>query len=274
MNAARATAAITCLVTALGSVAWAETARELLDRRRQLDDTTRHWDDREQHVVLAIERGGGAAQRRTLSIYERRLPEREEQSVLFFESPATIKGVAFLSYSHPGRPDDQWIYLPALKRDRHIAVSKSARSESFASTDLSYHDLDILQDMTSWSEADAPSKLLGEETVAGVAAYRIELEPARPDVYYTRIVLWLAKDDLVVRRTEFFQSEATPVKRVEQSDVRMVGAIPVPYRVEAITLTGEGATKSRTVMEVQQVRFNQGLEADLFTQRALARGKR
>jgi hypothetical protein len=248
----------------------AETSRALLDRCRALDDTTRHWKDREQHVRLRLEKKGGAAQQRALTIYERRRPGDEDQSLLFFESPASIKGVGFLSYSHPGEADEQWLYLPALKRARQIATSRSARSESFVGTDLSFHDLDVLQDMTSWSEADAPSALLGEEAVGGVPTYRIELKPKRSDVYYPRILVWLGKDDLVMRRTEFFQDGPEAVKRVEQSDVRTVDAIPVAYHLEAATLS----RGSRTVMEVDEVRFNQGLTDDLFSQRALARGKR
>lgn len=258
------------LVAVLATTGSAQTAREVLDRRKQLDDTTRHWNDREQHVRLTLEKAGGAAQRRELSIYERRLPGREEQALLVFEDPAAIKGVGFLSFSHPGRADEQWLYLPALKRVRQIASSKSARSESFVGTDLSFHDLDVLQDMTSWSEADAPATLLDEEAMGGVPTYRIELTPRREDVYYSRIVMWLGRDDLVTRRTEFFETGAEPVKRVDQSDIRTVDEIPVAHHLEALTV----ARGSRTVMQVDRVRFNQDFESDLFTQRALTRGKR
>jgi hypothetical protein len=258
------------LTLAIAGTAWAETAREVLDRRRQLDDTTRHWDDREQEMALTLERKGSAPQRRELTMYERRLPGREEQAILFFDAPASIKGVAFLSFSHPGKADEQWLYLPALKRPRQIGVSKSARSESFAGTDLTFHDLDVLQDMTSWTEAEAPAALVGEESIDGVPTYEIELKPKRDDVYYPRILVWLGKDDLVARRTEFFANGPEPVKRVEQSDIRTVDGIPVAHRLEAVTVKNG----SRTVMDVAQVRFNQTLESDLFTQRSLERGKR
>jgi outer membrane lipoprotein-sorting protein len=254
----------------LATAASAETARQVLDRRKQLDDTTRHWSDREQHMALTLEKKGSAPQRRALSMYERHLPGREEQALLFFEEPASIKGVGFLAFSHPGRADEQWLYLPALKRVRQIATSKSARSESFVGTDLSFHDLDVLQDMTSWSEADAPATLLGEELIAGVPTYRIELKPTLADVYYPRILLWLGKEDLVTRRTEFFDGGTAAVKRVDQSDVRTVDGIPVAHRLEAVSVV----RGSRTVMEVAKVRLNQQLESDLFTQRALTRGKR
>jgi len=246
----------------------AETAREILDRRKHLEETERHWDDREQRLVLEIHGSRGGERRRELVVYERRLDDDERQSILFFEAPAEVRGTGFLSFSHPDRAADQWLYLPALKRIRQITAQ--TRKESFVGTDLSYHDLDILQDIGEWTEEDAASSLLGEEKVGGVATYAIELRPKRADVDYERIQLWLGRDDLVSRRTRFFDDQDDPVKEIDQSDIRMVGAIPVPHRVEV----ARPRRGSHTVMTIERVRFDQELEADLFTQRALEMGER
>jgi hypothetical protein len=254
----------------LGRSGSAETAREVLDRRANLDKTTRHWNDREQRVNLTLQKKTGGVQHQTLVIYERRRADGEDQTLVIVETPAAVKGTALLSYSHPGRSDEQWAYLPALKRVRQISTSKADRSEAFARTDLSFHDLDVLQNMTSWPEKDAPAVLLGEEGLDGVATYRIEIRPTRPDVYYARIVVWLGKDDVITRRSDFFGDGTEAIKRIDYSDIRAVDGIPVAHRLEARTL----AAQSRTVMDVERVRFNQNLEADLFTQRTLARGKR
>jgi hypothetical protein len=258
------------LLVMLGGTASAETAREVLDRRAHLDRTARHWNDREQRVNLTLEKARGGIQHQTLVIYERRRADGHDQTLVIVETPAAVKGTALLSYSHPGRSDEQWAYLPAIKRVRQIATSKAGRSEAFARTDLSFHDLDILQNMTSWPEQDAPAVLLGEEMLDGVATYRIEIRPTRPDVYYARIVMWLGKDDVITRRSEFFSDGAEALKRIDYGNIRPVDGIPVAHRLEARTL----AAQSRTVMDVERVRFNQNLEADLFTQRTLARGKR
>lgn len=245
------------------------TGPEILERRKELDETTRRWSDRERHIVLRLEHPGGE-QRREMTTYERQLPGGREQAILFFQAPASIRGLGLLSYSQPGRADEQWVYLPALKKIRQINASRADRSDRFASTDLTFHDLDLLRDMTKWTEADAPSVLLGEDDVVdGVATYRIERTPTQSDVYYRRIVLWLGKDDLVTRRVEFFDAAPTPVKRIDESQVRTVDGIPVAHRLEAVTLPGG----SRTVMDVAQLRFNQQLGDALFTQRTLQRGR-
>lgn len=264
---------MTILVAALmllapATVGWAETAREILDRRRHLDDTTRQWTDREQRIALTISGRRGSERHRRLVVYERRLPEDERQTILFFDEPAEVRGTGLLSFSHPGRAAEQWLYLPALNRVRQI--SADTRSQSFVGTDLSYQDLDLIQEIPSWTEADARSSLLREDLLADVSTYVIALTPKRDDVAYERIVLWLGIDDLVGRRIEFFDTGADPVKTISQGRIEAVGVIPVPHRIE-VERPRRG---SRTVLVVESVRFDAGLEEDLFTTRALERGER
>jgi hypothetical protein len=255
-------------MVAMAGVASGETARDILDRRKALDDTTRHWDDRHQRMKLRIVDKRGGERTRELDLYERREPADEQKAILFFLSPAEVKGTGFLAYTHKGRPADQWLYLPELKRVRQITAR--TRKESFVGTDLSYHDLDLIQEMVSWSENDAASSLRGEETIGGTACHVIELAPKREDIAYKKIVLWLGKDDVVPRQLEFYEDGAEPKKRLAQGEVRAVGAIPVAHRIEVKTL----AAGTRTDIDISDVQFNQKLDPDLFTQRALERGER
>ncbi len=252
------------LVPALG----AETARQILDRRKALDDTTRKWTDRQERLRMTITGARGGDRRRELMLYERRFPGDERKTIVFFDSPAEVKGTGFLAFTHPGRPAEQWLYLPELQRVRQI--TPRSRTESFVGSDLSYQDLDIIQEMGSWSEADATSSLRGEVAVDGIPTYVIELQPKREDIGYRRIVIWLGRDDLVPRRLEFFGDGAEPLKRVEQRDITMIGPIPVARRMGVETL----ARGSRTVIESSDAAFDAGLEEELFTQRALERGQR
>jgi outer membrane lipoprotein-sorting protein len=246
----------------------AATAREILDRRKALDDTTRKWTDRQERLKMTIRDPRGGERQRELVLYERRLPGDERQSIIFFESPAEVKGTGFLAHVHKGRPADQWLYLPELKRIRQI--TPRSRSESFVGTDLSYQDLDIIQEMGSWTEEDARSNLRGEETVDGVVTDIIELIPQREDIGYEKIVVWLGRDDLMPRRLELYGDGSEPVKRIRQRDLRDVGNIPVAGHIEVET----PAKGSKTVIESSQAAFDQHLEDDLFTQRALERGQR
>src|SRR5262249_51359339 len=128
----------------------------------------------------------------------------------------------------------------------------------------------IIQQLSSWSEADARSSLRGEETVEGVPTHVIELVPQREDIGYKKIVVWLGRDDLVPRRLEVYVAANDPTKRIVQRDLHDVGNIPVARHIEVET----PARGSRTTIESSDAAFDQHLEDDLFTQRALERGQR
>jgi uncharacterized protein len=261
--------AFVLVLLALGGAArGAETARQILDRRKALDDTTRHWDDRHQKMKLTITDKRGGERVRELELFDRKEPGDEQKTILFFLSPAEVKGTSFLAFTHKGRPADQWLYLPELQRVRQITAR--TRNESFMGTDLSYHDLDLIQEMVAWTEEDAHSSLRPDETIDGTPTWPVELAPQREDIGYKKIVLWLGHDDLVPRQLEFYEDGADPKKRMKQADVRSIGAIPVPHRIEVAT----PAAGSHTAIEISDVQFNQKLEPDLFTQRYLERGGR
>jgi outer membrane lipoprotein-sorting protein len=260
-------AALLLAVGLAPAVQGAETARQILDRRKALDDTTRKWMDRHEHLKMTVRDGHGGERQRELTLYERRLPDGERQTIVFFESPAEVRGTAFLSYTHKGQPAEQWLYLPELKRTRQIAPR--SRTESFVGTDLSYQDLDIIQEMASWSDEDARTSLRGEESVDGVPTHVIELVPRRPDIQYKKIVLWLGRDDLMPRRLEFYGDSDEPVKRVQQADLHDVGAIPVARHTEVET----PAKGSKTVIESSDAAYDQHLDEQLFKTDALERGK-
>jgi len=261
--------AAVAVVLAFASAARAgETARQILDRRKTLDDTTRHWDDRHQKMKLTIFDRRGGERVREIELFDRREPGDEQKTILFFLAPAEVKGTGFLAFTHKGRAADQWLYLPELQRVRQITAR--TRNESFVGTDLSYHDLDLIQELTSWTEDDARSSLRGEETVDGTPTYAIELVPRREDIGYRKLVLWLGREDLLPHRLEFYEDGSEPRKRMTQGDVRSIGAIPVAHHIEVAT----PAAGSHTVIEIADVQFNQKLDPELFSQRYLERGGR
>jgi outer membrane lipoprotein-sorting protein len=259
--------AIALLVAMSAGAGRANEARDILDQRKHLEETTRRWEDRSQKMTLRIVYRAGGTREDQIEVYDRRA-DGERKTIAFVVAPAEVKGTGFLELAHAGRAPEQWLYLPDLKRVRQIA--STMRNESFVGSDLTYRDMNLLAEMPSWSEADAAASLRGAETVEGTATHLIELTPKREDIGYDRILLWLGKEDLVARKLELYAQQAEPRKRITQHDVRLVGAIPVAYRTDLET----PQTGSRTAVEITDVKFNQGLKDDLFTQRQLERGGR
>ena len=210
----------------------------------------------------------GTSRAREVEVYERKYSPEEKKTILFFLAPPDVRGTGFLEFKHLGRPADQWLYLPELKRVRQI--TPRARDESFVGTDLTFNEIDLLDEMLSWSERDASAALVGNEPIDGTECWIIDQTPHREDIGYERIRVWLGRTDLVPRRTELFEGGDTPRKRIQQGDVRLIGVIPVSHRMEVETVK----SGTKTILESVSVRFDQGLEEELFTERSLERGAR
>jgi len=191
-----------------------------------------------------------------------------------------VKGTAFFAITRPDRPADQWLWLPEARRARRIGGA--ARKQGFVGTDFTYHDLDLLSEMPSWTEAEATSTLAGEATIDDVPCHVISLTPQREDIGYERIVLWLGKADLVARQVDFYETapsagwfglggaaQAPPTRRFTQRDVRPAGTIPVAHRAEVET----PAAGTKTLVTFSQIAFDQRLPDDLFSQPAMEWGR-
>jgi uncharacterized protein len=263
-------AAVRIVVLAIGLAAvpaTADGARALLDRVKQLNETTRKWTDRAQRMNLTITDRRGNDAHRDLEVLTKRYGDDASRSIMFFHAPPQVQGIGFLQWVAPREPDRQWLYLPALKRSRQI--SGGSRTESFAGTDFSFEDLSIMADLLDWGEDKAHAVLAGEETVDGHASDIIALTttPAA-DVSYSTIRVWLGRDDQVVRKYEFVDSSGQLAKTLVLSDIRDVGGIPAAYRLEM----HNQRTGSHTLVEMTELKYNAGLGDEVFTERQLEKG--
>ena len=242
------------------------TSREMLDRVRQLSKTTRKWTDSEQHLKIRIIDRRGGERNRELVILRKKYPEDRNRSVVFFEAPPEVKGVGFLQWSDPHAADEQWLYLPELKRVRQI--SGGAKRESFAGTDFSYDDLAIIGQITDWTEADAKTEVLRMEPVDSQPCQVIEFIPRAKDITYGKLLVWLRIDDLVVVKYQIHEQSGRLEKVLTLGDVRTVGSIPTAFHMEMQNVQNG----SRTVVDFTGVKFDTGLDDSRFTQRSLEHG--
>ena len=106
--------------------------------------------------------------------FERLGSHGQSKAVLRFTAPAEVKGVALLIVNHPDRASDQWMWTPAIERDRRIALQD--RSTRFFGTDFSFEDLEE-RDVDQYDYA-----LLGEETIDGAPCWKIQSTPKQTQV--------------------------------------------------------------------------------------------
>jgi len=245
----------------------AQPARAILDHAKYLNDTTRKWTDRTQSLNIKIFDSRGNVRNRMMTMRTQRRVGGEDKTLSVFLSPAEVRGTSFLQFAHRDRDAEQWLFLPALQRVRQI--SAQSKTESFMGTDFSYRDLELLTDVLEWNEEEATSVLSGSDVIEGTDVSLIELTPHKKDVGYTRIVLALTKQDFVIRRMEFYSANtSTPQKVLNMDKIEVVDSIPTPRSLE-MKQTVQG---SHTTVDVAEVRYNQNLRDDLFTQRTLEQG--
>jgi outer membrane lipoprotein-sorting protein len=247
--------------------ALADESRALLDRVRELQQTTRKWTDRTQRLALTVVDRRGGEHHRDLEVMTKKYGDDASRSIMFFHSPPMVRGIGFLQWIAPKETDRQWLYLPSSKRVRQI--SGGSRTESFAGTDFSYEDLAIMGEVLDWTETEARSTLAGEEQVNGQPCAIIELRPTpAAEVNYGLLRLWVGRDDHLVHRYQFVDPDGQVAKTLVLSDIREVNGIPAAHHMDM----RNDRAGSHTAVEVSSLQYNSGLDDDLFTQRRLEKG--
>src|SRR5207244_1720418 len=139
------------------------------------------------------------------------------KAIIRFNAPAEVKGVALLIVNHPDRSSDQWMWTPAIGRDRRIAFQD--RSTRFFGTDFSFEDLEE-RDVDQYN-----FKILGEDKVDGLDCWVLESRPKESkQSQYTYSKLWVRKDHYLFVQVESYAKEQL-ARRLKYSDFVQVQGI-------------------------------------------------
>jgi hypothetical protein len=217
--------------------------------------------------MLLIDRNGSTRTRR-LRMWRRDLG-KDVQSILFFLAPPDVEDTGLLTYDYedPDRDDDQWLYLPALKKTKRIATGD--KSGSFMGSDFSYAD------MTEPNLAHYDYKLLEESVEDGVKVWQVEAIPNTPkeidQTGYTRLVHVVRQDNDVTVRTVAWLKRGGRVKHYEVKRLEQIQGIWVATKMEMTTRKGE-TILHKTVLDLENVHFDQPMDDSRFSVRQLEKG--
>ena len=177
--------ALLLLTLSLSSV-FAETPEEKgLAIAMEADKRDTGWTDQIADMQMILKNKQDDESIREMKITTLEVQGDGDKSLLIFDSPKDVKGTAFLSYTHSLTPDDQWLYLPALKRVKRI--SSSNKSGPFVGSEFAYEDL-ASQEVEKYKY-----KWLRDEVVDGNEAFVIERYPQYEHSGYTREIVWIDK---------------------------------------------------------------------------------
>ena len=202
------TAALLALV-ALG--AWAETPEEKgLAIVQEADKRDTGWVDAKASMKMTLRNKQGEESEREIRMQTLEVEGDGDKSLSVFDSPKDIKGTAFLSFTHALVPDDQWLYLPALKRVKRIASAN--KSGPFMGSEFAYEDL-ASQEVEKYTY-----KYLGDEVLDGSDTFMIEAYPAYENSGYTRQVVWVDKTMYQPIKIDYYDRKDAKLKTLVTSD--------------------------------------------------------
>ena len=256
MNRHIARATVWCLASlTLPPSASAQDARQVMT---EVHKRATAQSQRYEGLLQVVDSKGKTSDKRWT--YDRLGSHGNSRTLIRFTGPADVKGVALLIVNHPDRPSDQWMWTPAINRDRRIAVQD--RRTRFFGTDFSFEDLDE-RDVEHYDYA-----LKGEEAIDGEACWKIESTPrAGRRSQYTRSMLWIRKSNHTYARIDNYSAD-TLIRRLSYQDMQNVQGIWT-----ARTLDMQDFTRnSRTILKLESLKYNEPLGADQFTLEALRRG--
>ena len=188
-----------------------------------------------------------------------------DKSLSIFDRPRDVRGTALLTHTHKTGDDDQWLYLPALKRVKRIGASN--RSGSFMGSEFSYEDLSSqeVEKFTYRWLRDEPCP--GAETLS---CRTIERYPVDEESGYTRQVMWMDRDEYRPWRIDFYDRKDALLKTLTFADYRLYA--DRHWRAHRMAMVNRLTGKS-TDLEFGEYAFGQGLTDRDFDSRALSRAR-
>ncbi len=180
-----------------------------------------------------------------------------DKYLMVFETPADIKGTAFLSFAHPSRSDEQWLYLPSLKRTKRIASDNKAGS--FMGSEFAFEDI-TTQELQKYEY-----KYLGDEKLAERASFKIEQVPRYEGSGYIRQLMWVDSERYVPLKVEFYDRRGELRKTLRFDGYKLYeGKF---WKASSMTMDNHQNGKS-TVITLSGYQFRSGVaEQDFDPQR-------
>ena len=209
-------------------------------------------------MVLRDRQGRESVRQMRFKVLE--VPGDGDKSLFVFDQPRDVQGTALLTHAHANTPDDQWLYLPALKRVKRINASK--RSGSFMGSEFSY------EDMTSPEVEEYTYRFLREEPCEERACVVTEQFPLDEKSGYSRKVVWQDAGELRVWKVELYDRKGSHLKTLTFANYRQY--LDQYWRAGEQTMVNH-LTGAGTVLKWTDFQFRAELDEGEFTQQALRR---
>ncbi|HUT49266.1 MAG TPA: outer membrane lipoprotein-sorting protein [Alphaproteobacteria bacterium] len=220
------------------------------------------WGDSQAKLVMLLKNSQGQSAKRQMRMSQLEGSADGDKSMIVFDWPKDIDGTALLTWSHKTGDDDQWLFLPALRRVKRI--SSSNKSGSFVGSEFSYEDL------SSQEVEKYKYKYLRDEACGTLQCFVIDRYPVDPRSGYTRQVAWIDKTEYRIQKIDYYDRKSSKLKTLTMSGYRKYQG--KYWRAHLLVMVNHQSGKS-TQLQWQAYKFRTGLKAGDFRRNALRRSR-
>jgi len=220
------------------------------------------WKDQKSALTMILFNRQGQKSQRKMHNRSLEMSNDGDKTMIIFDQPRDVKGTAFLTYTHSVRPDDQWLFLPALKRIKRI--SSNNKSGPFMGSEFAYEDL-ASQEVDKYTY-----KYLRDEIVDGTDTFVIERFPTYKHSGYTKQIVYIDKKKYQPTKVIFYDRKSTVLKTLLFLEYHL--HIEKYWRPTIMRMTNHQTGKS-TDLIWDEIKFQNNFSESDFNKNSLKRAR-
>ena len=219
------------------------------------------WGDSQQDVMMILRNRHGEESKREIRGKSLEVKDDGDKSLTIFDTPRDVKGTAFLNFTHKKGDDDQWLYLPALKRVKRISTRN--KSGSFMGSEFAYEDISS-QEVEKYTY-----KWIRDEVYDGKDCFVVEFYPIdKKNSGYTRLIKWIDKSDYNTLKVEYYDRKESLLKTLTFKGYKKY--LDKYWRAGEMNMVNHQNGKSTQIL-YSNYKFNTGLKDRDFNKNSLKR---
>ncbi|MFT7235438.1 MAG: outer membrane lipoprotein-sorting protein [Methylophagaceae bacterium] len=226
----------------------------------ETDNRDKGWEDSFAEMKMVLRNRHGGESVRLIRVTNLEVDADGDKGLTVFDEPRDIKGTAFLSYSHSLTADEQWIFLPALKRTKRI--SSKNKSGPFMGSEFAYEDI------SSFEVPKYSYIFIRDEVLDGLDCYVLELRPQYEYSGYTKSELWIDKAEYRAQKIDYYDRKNSLLKTQRFKDYKHY--LNEFWRARTVEMVNHQTGKSTTLFW-KNFQFRQGLTDADFSKNVLKR---
>lgn len=248
-----------CLIQPVWAQSPEEKGLEIAQTAKERDNG---WKDMQAEMKMVLKNAQGQESIRTVRIKSLEVENDGDKSMSIFDEPRDVQGTALLSFSHPTTDDEQWLFLPALKRVKRI--SSRNKSGPFMGSEFAYEDL------TSFEVEKYSYKYIQDEDLNGMNTFVVEQYPVDKNSGYTRRVVWMDQAEYRIQKVDFYDRKNSLLKTLTFKNYQQY--LGKYWRSDQMEMVNHQNGKS-TLLDWNNYEFGVGLKDGDFNKNSLKRAR-